>query len=245
MRKNNIIKILEDSILINSKILVFSDLHLGLEDVSLDGLFPRIQLKEIKEKLDRIFKYLEKNNIKLEKIIILGDLKHDFGKIHNSEWREILAFLNYLDKKSKETKIFIIKGNHDKIIEPILKKKDICLLDYYIFENMGFLHGDRVIENCLINSKSLFIGHLHPSITLTDSNKKEKYKCFLTGKWKNKEVYILPSFSVVSEGYNLSQVDNKGEFFIINRKNIKNFEVVIYNPKEDKEYNFGVLKRIV
>jgi len=237
------IRFLENSLLINNEIFVLGDIHIGFEEhISTSGLL-RIQMKDIFNDLKDIFKKLEKENIKLKKIIILGDLKHEFGGISESEWRDVLKFLDYLGKKTKE--IILIKGNHDNIIGPIAKKRKVKLKNYYKYKDICFIHGNKEYKGCL-DSKILIMGHLHPSVTLSDNYKKERYKCFLKGKWKKKEVYILPSFSSISFGYDISEMcdkDKKG-FLIIPHKKIKNFKVIIYNKKEDKEYNFGKLGKI-
>ena len=251
------IEFLHDALLIDNKILVISDLHIGYEDhIAEKGIFPRVQLKEIIEKLDGIFWNLSMRGIKIYQIVILGDLKHEFGGISDVEWGETLKFLDYLDKKivkntknSKEfERIILIKGNHDNILGPIAKKREVLLKDYYKYKEICFLHGDKPYKNCFDKSKIMIIGHLHPAITLRDKYKKEKYKCFLYGKWKNKEVYVIPSFSPIGFGYDLSEIcelkaENDG-FLIIKDKFLLKFEVVIYNNLEQKEYSFGKLKKL-
>ncbi|MEM0465096.1 MAG: metallophosphoesterase [Candidatus Pacearchaeota archaeon] len=246
MVKNKInvkIEILEDSLLIDDKILVISDLHLGYEE-SLENivLIPKYQYKEIIEKLNRIFYILKKNKVILEKIIILGDLKHEFSKNIYSEWKEILKLLDFLYLKCK--KIIIIRGNHDNYIINIIKKKKIQLNYYYKYKNICFLHGNLFKKEWVLNCKTLILGHLHPSITLSDKYKKEKYSCFLYGFWKNFEIYIIPSFSPISIGYNLNNILYDSKFinkFIINGNTIKKFQVIIYNNKENRLYKFGKL----
>lgn len=250
--KNIKIVFLEDVLLINDKILVISDLHIGYEEYVLGkSLFARTQLKEMIDKLERIFNDLKKKKINIEQIILLGDLKHEFGKISESEWRETLKFLEYLLKKTKDIKL--IRGNHDNILGPIAEKKEIKILDYYKIKinskGVCFLHGDKIYSDCL-KSDVLVIGHLHPAITLYDRYKKEKFKCFLRGRLKNKgekkekEVYVLPSFIPLIWGCDMNELKDlkeKGEFSIIDWKSLKKFEVIIYNEKEHKEYNFGRL----
>lgn len=266
--KNLEIKFLHDCLLIKD-ILVIGDIHIGYEEkFHGKAIFPRMQLEEIKEKLNQAFNYLKNNGVKIKKIILLGDVKHDFGEPTNVEWRETLEFFEFLKSKSfpnkKTNNIIVIKGNHDNILMPILKKVGFILRDFYKIKfNEGkkvkkicFLHGNKLFKQCL-NSDYLVFGHLHPAITLYDKYKNEKYKCFLRGKWKingkNKEVYILPSFSSVSFGYDLNDIDNfskgysvdKSKFFVIPNKDLKNLKVIIYNNKEKKEYNFGVLKELI
>lgn len=248
------IKFLHDCLLIHNSVLVLGDLHIGYEEhIAEKGIFPRIQLKEIIEKLDSVFWNLSMKGISIKQIIILGDLKHEFGGISDVEWSETLAFLDYLDKKivktDKKNRIILIKGNHDNIIGPIARKRDIRVVDFYKYKKICFMHGNKLHGKCLEKADVLIIGHLHPAITLSDDYKKEKYKCFLHGKWKRKEVYILPSFSPIGFGYDLidiNRIKNKNDGFLIIKDNLlKNFDVIIYNNKENKEYNFGKLKKLI
>jgi len=250
------IRFLEDCLLVNNSILVLGDIHIGYEEhIFQDGIFPRVQLKEIFEKLDRVFKNLKEEKISIEKIILLGDLKHEFGGISDSEWRETLQFLDYLGKKvpgknnlNGSEKIILIKGNHDNILGPILSKRGIKARDYYKIEDLCFAHGNKMFEQCFEKTKILILGHLHPAVTLLDKYKQEKFKCFLKGKWKGKLVYVLPSFSPISFGYDVSslrQSDESAGFFIVDDKSLKNFEVFVYNHKDKKIYDFGTIKKLI
>ncbi|MFA5173907.1 MAG: metallophosphoesterase [Candidatus Pacearchaeota archaeon] len=243
------IRFMNKSLLIDNEILVFGDLHIGLEEnIAAEGLIPRIQLKETIHDLDEIFKILEKEKIKLKKIIVLGDLKHELGEISESEWRDVLKLLDYLIKKCSE--IVLIKGNHDNIIGPIARKKQVRLENYYLYKDILFAHGNKEYKEFYDKEiKILVFGHLHPAISFSDEYKKEKYKCFLKGKWKNKEVYILPSFSELNIGYDLGfnrDIDNgRNGFLVIPKKELNKFNVLIYNNKEKKVYDFGKLKKLI
>lgn len=244
-RNKNKIEFLEDCLLINKEILVFSDFHIGYEEYLYGKYIPvRVQLEEILKKLNRIFKLLEEKEIKLKGIIILGDLKHEFGEISDSEWRETLELLDYLLKKCK--KIVLIRGNHDNILGPIAKKRNVEVKDFYILGEIGFLHGDKWHKGC-DKCRVLVLGHLHPAITLYDNYKKEKYKCFLNGIWKRKDIYILPSFIPLVLGYGIFKFnkERKEKFFIIDDKDLEKFNVIVYNEKEGRDYNFGKLKKLV
>lgn len=258
--KETEIRFLHNSLLIDNKILVISDVHIGFEEhIFTQGLFPRTQIKETMGKIDGIFSLLKKQGIKIEKIIILGDLKHEFGGISETEWRETMQFLDYLEKKLQinskkpgKKEIILIKGNHDTILGPIAKKKELKVVDYYKYKEVCFVHGDKE-RACIKDKKTriLIMGHLHPSVTLYDKYKREKYKCFLKGRWKNKQVYVLPSFGTISFGYDLMRAEfdhefhNGNGFFIVNSRQLRDFDILIYNNKEDKIYNFGSLKKLM
>ena len=274
-RKLPEIRFLENSLLIDNEILVFGDVHVGLDESEGNGVFPRVQFKEIVKGLDRIFKLLDNEGVIVKQVVILGDLKQEFGGILDLEWSESLKLLDYLDGKIengcedgedvdedvKKDRIILIKGNHDNILEPIAKKRDLKVRDYYCLNGVCFMHGDKmfedeVFEQCLANVDVLVMGHLHPAINISDNYKREKYKCFLKGKWMSKVVYVLFSFNFISFGYDLNEVGNnvgiwnkdkknKRFEFIINDRFLKNFEVIIYNEKDDGILIFGKLKKLI
>jgi len=247
--KQNKIRVLYDSLVVNNEILVVGDMHIGYEDqFASRAVFPNVQLKNIISKFNKIFRILDNEGIGVKQVVILGDLKHDFRRISDQEWAETLKLIDYLDGKIKEgekEKIVVIKGNHDNILEPILRKREkVRLKDVYEVGGVCFLHGDRWSNRCL-NSKILVMGHLHPAITLSDKYKREKFKCILRGKWKKKEVYVLPSFSSVSFGHDLQDTAGGDDHLFIDDDKLKSFEVIIYNYKEGKALNFGKLKKLV
>ena len=73
------------------KILIVSDIHLGFEEsLNKKGfLLPRLQFKDTYNKLRNIL-----NNLDVRKIIIPGDLKHEFGSINETEWRNTLKLID-------------------------------------------------------------------------------------------------------------------------------------------------------
>lgn len=179
------------------KILTFGDLHFGYEEVlALSGVFVSMGIfEDTIAHLDLVFEKIGK----VDEIVVLGDIKHDFGSILHQEWENVLKFFDYLKDKCK--KIIVIKGNHDKLIEPIVRKKDVVLRDYYIKGKYCFLHGDRYLKEIYGKEiKCWIMGHGHPAIKLSNGVKVEKYKCFLDGNYKGKRVIIMPSFAMFSEG---------------------------------------------
>lgn len=226
-------------------ILAVGDLHLGYEyQLQQSGiLVPETQIKEIKDELKDVFNEIKKRKLKLKKIIFIGDIKHSFAY----EWKEknyfndILKFLReYIDDKN----IILIKGNHDTIDYSFSDR----LQDYYIKDDIAFIHGHELFPEVFDKKiKIIVMGHLHPSIILTDKSqiKKEKYKCFLVGKFKNKEIIILPSFLETIEGTTINSLEYEYEdyFSIIPKKNLMNFDVYIVG--ENESYHFGKIKNLM
>jgi uncharacterized protein len=220
-------------------ILVFGDLHIGYEEMLKEnGLTISIsQLKETKEEIIKIVEELGKKNFKIKEVILLGDVKHyfPFQKTESYKIKDLIRFLQELTLKGK---ISIIIGNHERIK---IGKADYK--EFVIKKDIFFSHGDKYfkeIENKKI--KYLVLGHLHPAIYLKEGIKKEKYKCFLTGKFKGKEVIILPSFLNLNEGTPLNEIKEIEGFSIIPVKEIKKFNVHIVG--KERIYDFGRFEEI-
>ena len=87
------------------------------------------------------------------------------------------------------------------------------------------------------------MGHIHPSIILSDKQniKRESYKCFLEGKFKNKQVVILPSFLEYTDGSPINNMeDYEDDFSIIPKKALLTFKVHVIG--ENEVYEFGKVK---
>jgi uncharacterized protein len=215
------------------KVLIISDTHIGYEEaLNKQGvLIPRTAFKEMMIRLEDILK-----KIKPDMIIINGDIKHEFGKISETEWRNTLRLIAFLKTYSKN--LILIRGNHDKILSPIARKKDITISDNAVINNTIITHGDRLIKPYK-NITTIIIGHEHPAISIGDLARKEKFKCFLKGKWKNKTLIVQPSFKLLSEG---TDVKNEKIISPFLKQNLDRFKVFIV---ADKIYNFGILKKLI
>jgi len=209
-----------------SRTLIIGDIHIGYEEaLNKQGiLVPRSQFKETEKEIKELLE------LKPETIVINGDLKHEFKEISEQEWRETLAILDLL----QASKVVLVKGNHDNILQPIAQKRGLKVVDKYEIDSLCILHGDRIIET---NMKTLIIGHEHAAISLQEGMKIEKYKCFLLGKWKTKDLIVMPSFLPIIEGTDLT----KDELLSPYLTNVSNFEVFVIG---DKTYKFGKLKNI-
>ena len=224
-------------------ILVVGDLHLGYEyQLQQSGvLIPEQQVKEVIEELKEIFSDIKKD-FELKKIVFIGDIKHSFAY----EWKEKNYFrevITFLKDYVKEKDIILIKGNHDTIDYSFSDK----LQDYYIVGELAFCHGNGLFEEVFEKKiKTIVIGHLHPSIIISDKQniKREKYKCFLIGKFKGKEIIIMPSFLTTIEGTTINSLEYeyKDYFSIIPRKTLMNFECYVVGEKEI--YDFGKIRKL-
>ncbi len=216
--------------LTRKKALIINDLHIGYEEaLHRKGiLVPKFQLQEIIKEMENILA-----KVTPDKIIINGDLKHEFGTVLRQEWSEVLQFLDYCRQHSGE--IIIIRGNHDPLLPWIAEKKGISVVKKYETADTVIVHGDELVET---KKKRIIIGHEHPAITLREKSKWEKYKCFLKGKWKGKELIAVPSFNPLLEGTDILKEELLSPFL----KNIGNFQVYIVSKGE--VFGFGKVKSV-
>jgi uncharacterized protein len=227
------------SLLINKKVLVIGDLHLGFgESMRAGGVFVPVDVfEEIMKDIKEIFERVDN----VEKVIILGDLKHEFGRVLMDERKEIGELMNYLRRKAGE--VVVVRGNHDAIVEGILTDLDnVRLEEYYLWNEYGFLHGDKdYLEIHNGGVKVWVIGHAHPAITLEEKNgiKKEKYKCYLEGNYKGRKIIVMPSFVSVNEGSDPRDYDLRLAWDF----RLNGFEVKIVGENLDV-LNFGKLGKL-
>jgi putative SbcD/Mre11-related phosphoesterase len=215
------------------KILVIPDMHIGYEEaLNKQGvLVPRFQFSQTVDRLKKIL-----NNLEINKIIIIGDLKHEFGVISETEWRHALRILDLLLEKCND--IVMLKGNHDKILGPIAKKRDIKITDTFFVDNTLFCHGHIIPKNTEIKkAKTIIIGHEHPAVGIAKMGRVETYKCFLKGKFEKKNLIVMPSFNLLTEGSDVLREKLLSPFL----KNIENFEVFVVS---DKIYDFGTVRNL-
>ena len=236
MKITNSIEIIDLALYFDST-LVIADIHIGYEEVlNKKGiLVPRTQFEEMAARLGKIFDRL--NSRKIERIIINGDLKHEFGTISEQEWRNVLKFLDLLAKHCND--ILLVKGNHDTVLGPIAKKRNVKIMDNIIIGNVLVTHGDKIPANEVLKKASaIIIGHEHPAISLREGPRVEQFKCFLKGGYKGKDLIVQPSLNTIIEGTNILRDDILSPFL---KQNLDDFEVFVV---EDKVYGFGKLRRL-
>tara|TARA_Y100000310_G_scaffold333832_1_gene412200 strand:- start:344 stop:1054 length:711 start_codon:yes stop_codon:yes gene_type:complete len=214
------------------KVLIIADSHIGYEEsLNKQGIMiPRTAFKDLIIRLEKILK-----KIKPEIIIINGDIKHEFGSISETEWRNTLKLIVFLQEHCKN--LILIKGNHDKIIGPIADKKKVTITDQIVLNNTIITHGNKLIKADK-KIKTIIIGHEHPAVSIGDLARKEKYKCFLKGKWKGKTLIVQPSLKLSSDGTDVTKDRILSPFL---KQDLKNFEAFIV---ADDVYYFGKLKDI-
>ena len=232
------IEILDLGLIVDNN-LVFADIHLGYEESqNKQGiLMPRVHFKAL---LERFKKNLEGK--KFDSIILNGDIKHEFGSISTSEWRNVVRFFDFLAKYTD--KIQLIEGNHDPMLHYIAKKRNMDIVNFVVIGDKQInekyiFHGDKIpTDEQFKKSKIIIIGHDHPAIGLHKQARVEVYKCFLSGKWKGKKMIVMPSCNLASEGSDILATKPLSPLL---KSGYDDFEVYIVS---DDVYNFGKVAKL-
>jgi len=166
---------------------VISDLHIGFEGVArLEGAaFPSVQKDYLLRKLDLMFERYSPN-----RVVINGDMKHEFSRNLRDEWNEVSFFMEWLKERAELT---IIRGNHDNYLATIAGKHGLALADSIEVEGLLITHGHMPIET----DKRVVIGHEHPTVRIRGAvGPLVKIPCFLVSP----SLVVLPAMSRFSLG---------------------------------------------
>ena len=189
------------------RILVVADLHIGHE-AALEKhgvLLPLSTYPRMKRKLLGMI-----SERSVDELIILGDIKTEFGRPSIQEWIEVKDLLNTLKDRLK---IRVIRGNHDNYILNILSKFSINLhYPYFKLEDAVFIHGHEYLPQDVGDAEIIVTAHEHPAVTLRDKlGAKFKFKCFLKGKYGDGELIVIPALSPLATGTSVNEA-RKEEF---------------------------------
>lgn len=184
--------------------IVIADLHLGYEGIMAEqGIFvPKVQFKK---EIATLRKIIQKQ--RASRIVINGDLKHEFSETSYHEFKEVGELLQFLKQNFRD--VFVVKGNHDNFIARVTKKCGIEIYDELQLEEFYFLHGHSVPENFgEIKCDYVILAHEHPALALCDEvGAKEKIDCFLYGDTRDgKKVVVLPAFSPLAYGSDVNTI---------------------------------------
>jgi uncharacterized protein len=213
--------------------LVIGDIHLGFEEsLTKQGiLMPRFQFKDTMQRIEGILAKVKEPG----KIIINGDLKHEFGSISSQEWNDAMRMFEFLKKHSE--KIVLVKGNHDIILAPIARRQGIDIVDDYWLGDILITHGHVIPKNAE-KAKTVIIGDEHPAVSIREGARSELFKCFLKGSWHKKLLIAMPSFNMVTTGTDILKEKMQSPFL---RQDLSDFDVYVV---ADKVYEFGKLGKI-
>ncbi len=180
------------AMLVRSRTLVLGDLHLGIEaSLELDGMqLPRAQAQEMRRRIDELA-----NAHHPKRIVILGDLKHEFSRNLDQEWSQVRGMLEHLGSLAEVT---VVRGNHDNYLATITSRLGLDLVDEAVVDGFHLSHG-----HIRDPGRPLIQGHEHPSARLFDGvGGYVKLPAFLYHQ--QSQVLVLPAFSPLAAGNDVS-----------------------------------------
>ena len=145
--------------------LVVADLHLGLEgELASKGVSLPSQIPKVKE---RLLELIKRRNP--DRLIFLGDVKHNVPIASWQEWRELPGFFEEL---TKLVRVEVIRGNHDGGLEGMVPKSVVIHSAKGIVlgkrKRIGLMHGHTWPSPELLNTKLLVVAHNHPAVEFRD-----------------------------------------------------------------------------
>ena len=178
------------ALLINKKILVVADLHIGVEyELERKGIKIPLQWKEMAEEILDL-----KEGTGAETLIINGDLKHGIPA-EKWEFRDLRSF--FVEIKNAFRNIHLVKGNHDGGMQYEMPSwVTIHPGTGFVYSGVGIFHGHAWPSEETRKSDILLMGHMHPAVRFTDSlGNSQNEPCWIRGKYGDKEIVVMPAMS--------------------------------------------------
>ena len=152
---------------VGEKVLVIADLHIGFEhELAGMGINIPSQTPKIQAKLLQIL-----GEVKPNRLIFIGDVKHSVPKISLQEWEDVPAFFEEIQKAVSD--IEVIPGNHDGDLEPLTPRTVRIHQSKGIIigkeESVALSHGHAWPSAEFLGTDYLVIGHNHPVVHFRDS----------------------------------------------------------------------------
>ncbi len=222
--------------LLHERILVFGDLHLGYAEGAsgLGNLISKHSFEQTKNE----FKEILEATGNVDKIVLLGDIHHQFADTSQESKRYLDAILDFLLQKSKE--VIITLGNHDAFLSRMTLDPRVLLCRAYEREGYLFFHGDKNLPEMQDKKTHTWIlGHFHPAVRLKDNVSTESFKCYLIGKFQKKQVIFMPSFFGDIQGSDPREYPFHTPFKV----KLDNYQVRVIN-KGVETLDFGSLKEL-
>lgn len=189
--------------------LVLADVHLGIEwELYQSGFSIPSQVEKRKR---RICDYIRK--VKPDRIVLLGDIKHNVPLTSWQEKQEVPLFLKEL---AAFAPVDIVPGNHDGDIENLVPENvTVHGMRGFVLDGVGYFHGHTWPDVGLLSASHVVMSHNHPTIRFTDTLghavseevwirthfiEKAIREHYDDIEWNNPEVIIMPAFNELCGG---------------------------------------------
>ncbi|MDD1772625.1 MAG: phosphoesterase [Methanomassiliicoccales archaeon] len=159
-------------------VLCVGDLHIGLEaDMRFHGVIVPSQTHRMEKELIDLAEGVDR-------LIIIGDVKHQVPGSTRQEHVEVPRFFNSL--LNFYPKIDLVKGNHDTDIERMLPSR-VTVHDQggMLLDDIGFVHGHAWPSPETMSGRLLVMGHNHPAVIFEDGlHHNQVERCWVRCRFK-------------------------------------------------------------
>lgn len=188
------------ALMIDDRILVVADLHIGLEwELREAGFILPSQTEKTIDSLVSILKDTEP-----EKLVILGDIKHNIPKTSKQEWSEIPDLIRAVQEFVDEVEI--LPGNHDGGIRRMVTDDvHIGIPKGTTIGEVGLFHGHAWPSEKVMKSRVAITAHNHPVVVFVDKlGMRTSKRCWMRTNFRRKsERYPkMPGELIMMPAYN-------------------------------------------
>ncbi|MDI6888330.1 MAG: metallophosphoesterase [Methanocellales archaeon] len=191
------------------RILVAADLHLGIEhELRRSGVTIPSQTEKL---FNRLLDHMGQTDP--DRLLLLGDIRHNIPWISHQEAGEIPKFLG---KLARHVPIDIVPGNHDGGMHSLIPSDaDITFHPSkgIVMDGVGYFHGHTWPSADVLSVERVLVAHNHPMVRFVDSLGHvsiepawilatldadvllKRYKSI-----KTKEVMVMPAFNELCGG---------------------------------------------
>jgi putative SbcD/Mre11-related phosphoesterase len=220
------------ALVIDDRTLVVADLHIGMEmELKEAGFILPSQTEKMTDELISLLK-----DKKPEKLIILGDLKHNIPKTSRQEWDEVPLLVQALQEYVEDVEV--LPGNHDGGIGRILPNTvRVRTSRGMTVGDVGLFHGHAWPSKDVMSSKIAIMGHDHPTIMFVDKlGMKVARRCWVRSGFRRKserykkmpkELVIMPAFNSFCGGTPMNDPNSKllgpvlsNKFLVLNKSKV-------------------------
>ncbi len=143
--------------------LIVADLHIGKEEeLRREGFTLPSQTKKMGEEIAALVE-----EIRPERLVILGDLKHEIPRFTDLERRDVPRFFDLLEEAVSE--VHLVQGNHDGNIAYLLPRwVTLHGPEGYRRDDVAYIHGHAWPSPEVMEARTLLMGHNHPTLLFHD-----------------------------------------------------------------------------
>jgi len=162
-----------------------ADLHIGFEEeLRQRGVRVPLQSTKIMRELAQLVE-----NTDADKLIVVGDLKHNVTGPSRLESEILPRFLKELGKHVDE--VVVLPGNHDGQIDKVLGEFATFCPARGLFvedEKIAFTHGHVKPDKTLLKASVIATGHLHPVLRMGSGEAGARIRVWLKLKGSKKQL---------------------------------------------------------